>query len=526
MYDLIIRGGTVVDGSGAAAVRADVGVLEGRITGIGDLADQESRDVIDASGLVVSPGFIDVHTHSDFTLLHNPQAQSKVRQGVTTEIGGNCGFSVAPVRREKLDLLRNYVGFMPVPLPFDWEGLDGFLGRLERQGIAVNFGSLIGHGAIRIAAMGFEDRPPSPVEMEAMKKMAAEALDQGASGLSLGPAYPPGSFATKEELTELARVVAGRGGLITIHLRSEGDRLVESVEEAIALGRETGVSVHISHHKASEPANWGKVERTLAMIEEANRAGFDVTCDVYPYTAGFTTLSSIFPLWAQEGGTARLAARCRDAALRPRLIEALDKVGAGFGGWDKFLLADIKSPANQGHEGSTIADLAGKAGLSGSEAVLKLMDEENGSVGFVMFSMCEEDVETVLKSRYSMIGSDGKGLAVEGPLSKGRPHPRNYGAYPRVLARYVRERGALTLEEAVRKMTSTPAARFRLRDRGLIRKGYIADIAVFDPRGVADLSTFADPHRYPAGIPHVIVGGLPVIRNGAHTGVLSGTVLR
>jgi len=485
--DLIIRGGTVVDGSGGPALAADVGIAGGRIVAVGRLGTDAQR-VIDARGLVVAPGFIDVHSHDDMALIRGPRLDFKVMQGVTTVVIGSCGSGVAPVTP---DYRKHYEVFLSSVLgpaaDFSWSTTAEFYAALEKAGPSLNVAPLAPHGVLRFAAMGMESRPPSAEQMEHMKELLEEALAAGAIGLSTGLIYPPGMFAATEELIELCRVVARHGGIYASHIRDEGNRLLEAVEEAIRIGREAGVPVQISHHKASGRANWGKVVDSLALIDRARAEGLDVTVDVYPYTAGSTLLAIFLAAGEAEGGPEDVM-----VAAAPRQPEV---------------------------EGKTLQEIGELMGLPPWEAGQRLV-QEDPSVVAIGFGMAEEDVRRVMAHPAAMIGSDGI------PSVGGKPHPRLYGTFPRVLGTYVRREKVLGLEEAIHKMTDLPALKHRLAERGRLAVGYHADVTVFDPRRVDDIATYQDPRRYPDGIRYVIVNGEVVVEGSRHTGRSAGRVLR
>lgn len=525
MYDIIIENGQIVDGSGELAFRADLGIRDEKIVSIGGLAEQEAKERIDATGLVVAPGFIDIHCHSDSVLFKTPREQSKILQGVTTETIGNCGLSAAPVEPRTFDLLQKYTAsiFADGVLPWSWRTTGEFLDCVQKHQTISNVAALVGHGTVRIAAMGFDDRTPNAAEMEQMKQLVADALAEGAFGLSSGLIYPPGVFSQTPEMVELCRVVAAAGGLYATHMRNEGDLLVESVQETIRVGLESGVSVEISHHKAAGPKNWGKVKQTLQLMAEASQKGLDINCDVYPYTASSTVLGAVLPPWVQAGGSDCLLQRLRDPASRER-IKAEFKTG--LPGWDQFIEDDnwecivIASCAkNHESEGKSLAVLAAMRGQDPADTLFDLMLEEQGEILMLAFRMCEEDVATILRHPLSMVGSD----AIPSP---GKPHPRFFGTFPRVLRKYVREENLLTLPEAVRKMSSLPARKLGLQDRGLIRTGMAADIVVFDAATVADRSEYNDPCQYATGVDTVLVNGRVAVRGGKYTGALDGKVLR
>jgi len=527
-FDLIIRNGTVFDGTGRPGFPADVGVKGDRIEAVGNLTGAVAAREIDAADLYVAPGFIDIHTHSDWAMFGNPRMESKIRQGVTTEVAGNCGTSLAPlmgVARESAVRTLSRIGREP-----DWTTLAEYFARIEANGIAQNYATFIGHGTLRQAVMGFEMRPPTLVELDQMKRLLVEGMEQGALGLATGLIYPPGCYANTEEIIELAKVVASYDGIYATHMRNEADRLLESVAEAIRVGEEAGVSVQISHHKAVGRRNWGKVNDSLELIERARSRGVRVDCDQYPYVASSTNLGVVLPRWVFEGGNEKLLARLADPEVRRRIAEEAggeyenaENLSRGAG-WDGILIAD--SPQAPHYEGQTIAQVAEAEGKDPLTVVFDLLLLNRGYVGAIFFGMCEEDVRTVMRYPHTVIGSDSSARAPYGIMGFGKPHPRTYGTFPRVLGRYVREEKVLTWEEAIAKMTSKTARKLRLRGRGEVRPGYFADLVVFNPNTVIDQATFTDPHRYPVGIEYVVVNGTLVIDRGEHTGVLPGRVLR
>ncbi len=525
MYDVIIERGQIVDGSGREAVAADVGIKDGKIVMLGRLAEQEAVERVEAAGLIVTPGFVDIHCHSDAVLFKTPREQGKILQGVTTETIGNCGLSAAPVEPRSLDLLQKYTAaiFAGGQLTWDWQTTAEWLSCIEKRQSIGNVASLVGHGTVRIAAMGFENREPSAAEMARMKQLVKEALAEGAFGLSSGLIYPPGLFSQTHEMIELCRSVADMGGVYATHMRNEGALLTEAVEETIRVGRETGVSIEISHHKAAGRQNWGKVEKSLRLMTNASAEGLDIHCDVYPYIASSTLLGAVFPPWTQEGGAEKLLQRLDDPACRRR-IKA--EFAVGLPGWDRFITGDnweqiliASCGVNHSCEGKSLAALAAERGQNPSDTLFDLMLEENGDILMMAFMMCEADVATVLRHPLSMVGSD----AIP---SAGKPHPRFYGTFPRILRKYVREDKVLTLPEAVRKMSALPAKKLGLKNRGLIQVGMEADIAVFDAAAVADRAEYLDPCRYATGLDTVLVNGRIAVRQGRYTGELAGQVLR
>ncbi|MGD0527379.1 MAG: D-aminoacylase [Polyangiaceae bacterium] len=538
---VLVTGARLIDGTGGPARAGDLLLEDDRIAEVG-ATSLTPDEVLDAKGLVVAPGFIDVHSHSDFSLPVDPEAGAKVLQGVTTEVVGNCGLGLQPAN-DKVDAMYGRL------LPMIFGEADGdaacsptlahYRARLGATRITVNAAPLIPHGNIRCAVMGMAERAPTETELAAMCGLIAQGMDEGAFGLSTGLVYPPGAFADTEELVRLAAAVAPKGGLYATHMRNEGPRLVESVAEAIAIGERAGVPVQISHHKAVGQLNWGKVKTTLGMVDAAAARGLDVHSDVYPYTAGSTVLSSLFvPLWAFEGSLDKLVERLHDPETRARIVRDTQDLQLTFFDLPRWLgffpkrwllpvmsrllgrsivISSVKRQTR--YEGMTIGAIAKERGRPLHEAVLDLLIEEDLGVTTIAHVMSEKDVQTVLRHPRTMVGTDGM------PTRTGKPHPRTYGTYPRVLQHYVGELGLLTLEQAVHRMTGMVARKFGMKDRGVLAPGAAADLVVFDPKGIKDHATYADPRRSPEGVAHVFVNGSWSVRDGKHTGARAGTVL-
>ena len=526
MDDIVIRGGQVVDGSGAPGRVADVVIRDGRVAAIEPGHVGPARRVIDARGRVVSPGFVDVKTHSDWTLPLNPRAESKVRQGVTTEVIGHCGFSVAPVLPGRVELLRDYLAPSAPWLPFREttfaEYMDAF------PATSVNTVMLVGHNTLRLMAMGMANRPPTADEMTLMRRMLEEALAAGALGLSSGLFTAPGCFAGAEEMVSLAHVLRRYGASYATHVRDEARRVFEAVREAIAIAQTCGVHVEIVHLKLSGTDGWGGAARLLAEIEAARQRGVPVDCDQYPYTTASNPLRNLLPTWVQEGGVDAMLARLGRPDARARAREDIAADGLGSWGripsWDAVRVA--VSPHRPECEGRTLGDIARSRSFDGVDAVCDFLIADRGATRVLIASMAEEDVRELLRSPMVLVGSDGYAVAPYGVTGQGKPHPRCYGTFPRVLGQYVRELRLLTLPQAIHKMTGGPAAAIGLVARGLLRAGYRADVTVFDPETIAERATFDEPHQYPVGIVTVIVNGVPVVDGGEHTGALPGQVLR
>jgi N-acyl-D-amino-acid deacylase len=524
-FDLVIKGALVYDGTGRPGFEADVGIKGEMISAVGTLPEGRSAVVVEAKGLAVCPGFIDMHAHTDIELLVNPKAESSVRQGITAIVSGNCGSSgctiTDEVYEETVANLKEVYG-----LGLTWRDVKGFLDRLEQSGAALNYSTLVGHGDIRGLAMGYSDRPPSVEELERMKSLVRRNLMGGAIGLSSGLEYTPGSFARPEELTALCRVVAEMGGVYATHMRDEGDRLIESLDESISVARESGVSLEISHLKVAYPRNWPKINEALARIESAKKEGLNIFCDRYPYVAAATGLSFYFPPWAREGTNADFVKRLEDGSLQPKLRKHLEEAEKKLGSWAKVVISDVVSAKNKFAQGKNILEAAAAAGKEPYVFIRDILIEEKGRVGMVIFMMKEENLKRILAHPLVSVGTDGSSLAPYGPLGQGKPHPRHYGTFPRVLGKYIRQEKILPWETMIRKMTSVAAEKFHFEKRGLLKKGCFADLVVFNPDTVLDKATWVEPHQYPVGIEYVVVNGQVVVERGEHTGRLPGKILK
>ena len=540
LYDLIIKNGRVVTGAGNPWFRGDVAVKDGRIVEIGRVSGK-AEEAINASGRIVCPGFIDLHDHSDFTLLVNRHAESKVHMGVSTSVFPSCGSGAAPLNEEmRAEVERDNPYLKEAGIDVDWSTVDEYLRRLEEGGLSVNVAPLVGFGTVREYVMGVKMRAPTSAELEAMMADVAKAMEAGCRGITTGLRYTPQSYADTEEVVELSRVVAEHGGFYTSHIRDEGDRgdPVGAVEEIIRIGKEAGIPVNISHFKVLAKSFWDVCPRLIEVIEEARDLDVDVTADQYPYRASGTGPDAWIPDWADEGGDEALAERLSDSKLAPKiqagLVEAMEKRG----GPEAALISTY--PSDPSLIGKTIANVAEMRNETPGEAIFRLFKahvegvvagEVEGSFGFVNFNQTEENVEMIMRKPWVAVSTDGRVHAPHGVLQKHfpAPHPRYYGTFPRVLGLYVREKGVLRLEDAVRKMTSLPARRLGLHDRGLLGLEMWADIAVFDPETVIDRAEFVPPEatmRYPRGIDHLVVNGIVTLRDGEHTGALAGRVLR
>ena len=521
-FDLVIINGTVIDGTGSPARRMDVGIRDGVITALGDLRAASATRVVDATGLTVVPGFIDMHSHTDLDLIKNPYAPSKVRQGVTTEVTGQDGESVAPLGgsglAHTLQEFRESFGF-----ECPYRTMDEFFTFLAARGSAQNIISFIGLGTLRAIHVGFDDRPATPDEIAAMRAAARTAIEQGCFGASTGLEYTPGSFADQAELAALMEAIPMRGRLYASHMRNEDNRVLEALAEAIAIARTSGSRLQVSHIKAQNKGNWPKAATALRMMDDAIASGIDVHADRYPYIAFNTGLTNLFPLWSRDGGTEKFLERLQDPALAERLRLDVRRKVDGLGSWDAVMISSVRQEQNKPYQGKTILQISTEEHIDPYEFVVALQLQERAGVGMVGFGMDEPGTEMVLAWKNTMVASDA------GPRAPGDgswPHPRAYGTFPRAIAHYQRTRKITTLPEMIRKMTSLPAGVLGLRDRGVIAEGKAADIVLFDYDTIADRSVFTDPHRFPDGIPFVIVNGIPVVDNNTQTDAKPGKVLR
>jgi N-acyl-D-aspartate/D-glutamate deacylase len=512
-FDLLIHNGRIVDGTGNPAYIGDVAIRQGKIAAMGRLAGRTAARTIDAAGLTVAPGFIDIHNHSDFTIVEDGNAQSMIRQGVTSMIFGEGG-SAAPSKR--------------------WKDFDAYFAQLMKQGISTNIGTYVGSSEIWTSVHGQRAGPPSPAELDQMRTLVRAAMEQGALGVASSLSGPPGSWIDTDTLVAMCEVASRYGGIYSTHMRTEGRGVFESVAEAIEIGRRANLPVDIIHLKIAEHEMWGQMPELTASIAAARARGQDVQANVYPYRAGQNNLSSIVPPWAHEGGSQAMIARLKDPALRSRLENEINHGIAGTnwynhytatGGWDGMLLVSLSNPKYKQFEGKRMNEVIAALGKPGIDTLFELLVNNNGSVPTVYFHHSEDDMRYALRQPWTSIGSDGTAVTEEGPLAAGNPHPRYFGTFPRILGRYVRDEKVITLEEAIRKMTSANAAKIHQYDRGLLRPGMAADVTVFNAATIIDNATYEKPHQYATGVEFVIVNGKMVLERGRHSGARPGTIL-
>ncbi len=529
-YDLLIKNGRIVDGSGRPGYMADLAIKGDRIVRIGKLKGATAARVMDAAGMVVAPGFIDMLGQSESYVLIDPRAMSKVMMGVTTEVTGE-GDSIAPVNerliKEQEEFNRRY------NLSIDWRTLGDYFTRLEKQGIGVNMATFVGATQVRAYVVGFDNRAPTPAEMEQMKQLVADAMKDGALGLSTSLQYVPARFAKTDEIVELAKVAQQYGGIYATHQRSEANALDESLAEVFEIARRAQIPVEIWHLKAAYKKNWGRMPEVLAKIERARAQGLDITADVYPYVAASTSLSACLPPWVLEGGTEKMLSRLRDLRIRQQLHKEItadskdwENIYLGSGGAAGVLISSVVNPELEALQGKRVSQIAEEQHKDPLDALFDLILADHGQTGAIYFMMNEADLRAAMKSPFVSFCTDSGARAVDGPLSRAKSHPRGWGSYPRILGKYVREEHQLTLEQAIHKMTGMPAKRVGLSQRGLLREGFYADLAIFDPKRVLDRATFEVPNQYPEGIKYVIVNGQISVEDGRRTPALAGRPLR
>jgi N-acyl-D-amino-acid deacylase len=529
-YDLVVRNGHIVDGTGSPWYAADIAIRDGHIAAIGHLDSATAQQTIDANGMVVAPGFIDMLGQSEKSILVNPHLPSKIYQGITTEITGEGG-SAAPLT----DAIRaaDHGDYEHYKIDPAWNTFREFFARLEKQGMGINLASYVGATQVRRAVIGDGDRAPTVAELDRMKALVREAMRDGAVGVSTSLQYAPAPYASTEELIALASEGAQLGGIYATHMRSEGDAIIPAIDEAIRIGREAHVPVEIWHLKASGRQNWGRMPEIVAHIEQARRSGVEIGANTYAYTAWFNSFSAFIPPWAHDGGDAKLIERLKDPAMRARIRKEMETPSTAWDNeWDEIvgpeaiLLSVVQNPQLLPLQGKTIAEIAKVRKTDPIDTIFDLLIEDHAATDVAVFGMAEPDVRLALQQPWVSVCNDSQGTATDGILGQEHPHPRAYGTFPHVLRKYVREDGALTLPDAIRKFSALPASRLRLTDRGVIKAGMWADLVVFNPDTVTDVATFERPNQLSEGMEYVLVNGVPVIERGKMTNALPGKVLR
>jgi N-acyl-D-amino-acid deacylase len=528
-FDIVIRNGSVYTGDGGEVIRADIAINGDRIAAIGEISGS-AETIIDASGLAVAPGFINMLSWANESLIEDGRSQSDIRQGVTLEVMGE-GWSMGPLNAAmKEEMLKRQ---WDISYGIEWTTLGEYLEYLEKRGISSNVASFVGATTVRIHVLGEEDRAPTPEELEQMKALVAEAMEEGALGVGSSLIYAPAFYSTTGELIELNRVAARYGGRYISHIRNEGGQLLEAVDELITIAREADIGAEIYHLKAGGKDNWSKMDEVFRKVEAARAEGLDITADMYTYTAGATGLDAAMPPWVQEGGHDAWVARLKDPDIRARVLAEMRTAGDGWenlyhsaGGADKLLLLGFKNDDLKPLTGKTVAEVAQIRGTSPEDTMIDLVIEDDSRVGTAYFLMSEENIRKKIAKPWVAFGSDAESLAPEGVFLKSNPHPRAYGTFARLLGKYVREEGVISLSEAIRRLTSFPAGNLGIDDRGRLQEGFYADITIFDPETIQDHATFAQPHQYATGVVHVLVNGVPVLMDGEHTGATPGRFVR
>lgn len=528
-YDLLIRNGTLIDGSGGEPVQGDIAVNGDRIAAIGNLSSDNADTEIDATGLVVSPGFINMLSHATTSLIVDPRGMSDIKQGVTLEVFGEA--SMGPISPERKANALAAQGDYKYDMP--WNTLGEYLDHLETRGIAPNVASFVGASTVRMNVIGFEDRAPTPEELETMKDQVRVAMQEGAMGVTSALIYAPAFYAKTDELVELCKVASEFGGMYIVHMRSEANRIMEAIDETITIAREANLPAEIYHLKMAGKDNWGKLDAVIEKVEAAQKGGLRITANMYNYTAGATGLDASMPPWVQEGGYTEWARRLKDPEIRKRVKKEMnnptdewENLYYGAGSPDKLILIGFKNPDLKKYTGRTLAEVARERGTDPADTAMDLVIEDGSRVTTVYFLMSEENVKRQVAIPWVSFGSDAGAPASEGDFLKSSQHPRAYGNFARLLGKYVREEKVITLQEAVRKLAHLPATNLGITDRGLLKKGNYADIVVFDPKTVGDKATFDNPHQYSVGMHHVIVNGVPVLKDGEHTNATPGKIVR
>ncbi|HKL43545.1 MAG TPA: amidohydrolase family protein [Clostridia bacterium] len=536
MYDLVIKNAEIIDGSGKISYISDIGIKDGYINTISLNIEEDCDNVIDAEGLIVCPGFIDIDSHSDFSFFSNSKAESKVRQGITTEVIGQGGHTLGPINDKHLLELReythSYVQNKDKINYWTWKSQTDFIDILGKRKIAVNIASLVGYGTIRVAVMGFEKRKPSKIEMDEMKKLLEEELVNGIHGLSLGLDYTPDSLATMLELVEMAKIVKKHNGICSIHMRDEGNNLIKSIHEVIEISEKSGVKIQISHLKAAHPQNWGNVKEAIRIINKAKQSGLDIDYDVYPYTSYESVLSDVLPPWIRELSPLKIVELLKDEEVRKKVVKDMIDPYSDWGNpmlgssWEQIRIVSMNSQENKKYEGMNIEQISRQLNQEPWEVAIKLLIKEEGVIKIIFSAMIETDLVEVMKQSMAIYCTDGLAVSPYGDYKDIKLHPRYYGTYPRILGKYIREKQIIPLEDAINKMTLLPSIKMNINDRGLLAEGYKADITIFDKDKIIDKATFDDPHQYPEGIKAVIVNGVVVVLDNNHTGELPGEVIK
>lgn len=536
MYDLIIKNGEIIDGTGKTSYISDIGIIGDKIIKIKPGIEELSPNIIDATGLVVCPGFIDIDSHSDFSLYSNPYADSKVRQGITTEIVGQGGRTLGPINPQKLPELKqctkSYVQNKNIKNYWNWNTQYEFIDRLKENKFSVNIASLVGYGSIRIAVMGFSEDKPTDDQLNQMSNLLEDELKHGIHGLSFGFDNSPDSLASLDELVQMAKIVKKYNGICTIHMREESVYLLESINEVIEICRLSGVKLQISHLKAAHPRNWGKVREAIQLINKAKQQELDIDYDVYPYVAYESVLNDVFPPWLRAYSPRKIVELLKDKKVRQKVVKEMLDLESLWGNpiigssWNQITITSVKNDKNKVFVGMDINEISQLLNKPPHDAVIDLIIKEEGVVKIIFAAMIETDLEEVMKQSMAIYSSDGLAVSPYGCYKDVKVHPRYYGTFPRVLGRYVREKQIISIEDAIRNMTFLPAFKMNIKDRGIIEEGYKADITIFDKFEIIDVATFQNPHQYPKGIDTVIVNGIIVVRENVHKKVLPGVVIK